>query len=137
MCKLTQGRSSRFEGAHVSVCCAIIGAQYPACLACSLPVVHVLSAAFLELCVCIVQVAGQQSGVNVVDKAQSAVNTVKIINALNEISDILKVLLSATLLLICPLHSVLASCQQDASTCTRRTLFREGVFKQMLLNIPA
>ncbi len=36
------------------------------------------------------QVAGQQSGVAVVDKAQSAVNTVKIINALNEISDILK-----------------------------------------------
>ena len=37
------------------------------------------------------QVAGQQSGLAVVDKAQSAVNTVKIINALNEISDILKV----------------------------------------------
>lgn len=36
------------------------------------------------------QVAGQQSGLAVVDKAQSAVNTVKIINALNEISDILK-----------------------------------------------
>ncbi|CAK0779977.1 hypothetical protein CVIRNUC_004904 [Coccomyxa viridis] len=36
------------------------------------------------------QVAGQSSGINVVDKAQSAVNTVKIINALNEISDILK-----------------------------------------------
>ena len=34
------------------------------------------------------QVAGQQSGLAVVDKAQSAVNTVKIINALNEISDI-------------------------------------------------
>ncbi len=45
-----------------------------------------------------VQVAGQQSGVNVIDKAQSAVNTVKIINALNEISDILKVLLLAPVL---------------------------------------
>lgn len=44
---------------------------------------------------CIAQVAGQQSGVNVVDKAQSAVNTLKIINALNEISDILKVILPA------------------------------------------
>ena len=41
------------------------------------------------------QVAGQSSGINVVDKAQSAVNTVKIINALNEISDILKVCPSA------------------------------------------
>ena len=46
---------------------------------------------------CVAQVAGQQSGVNVVDKAQSAVNTVKIINALNEISDILKVNASSTL----------------------------------------
>ncbi len=64
-----------------------------------LPGLHVLSAAFLELCVCIAQVAGQSSGVNVVDKAQSAVNTVKIINALNEISDILKVPFSAILLL--------------------------------------
>lgn len=44
------------------------------------------------------QVAGQQSGVNVIDKAQSAVNTVKIINALNEISDILKVSLLAPVL---------------------------------------
>lgn len=48
------------------------------------------------MCICIMrvvgtlQVAGQQSGLAVVDKAQSAVNTVKIINALNEISDILK-----------------------------------------------
>ena len=64
-----------------------------------LPGLHVLSAAFLKLCMWIAQVAGQQSGVNVVDKAQSAVNTVKIINALNEISDILKVSLSTTLLM--------------------------------------
>ena len=90
------------------------------------PGLYVLSfsAACLELCVCIAQIAGQQSGVNVVDKAQSAVNTVKIINALNEISDILKVSLSATMLLriyslrhpakmypFCPPHSaLLVSC---------------------------
>lgn len=38
------------------------------------------------------QVAGDSpSGLSVVEKAQSAVNTVKIITALNEISDILKV----------------------------------------------
>ena len=55
------------------------------------------------------QVAGQQSGVNVVDKAQSAVNTVKIINALNEISDILKVHFPAHLL-----HGVLASLHRTA-----------------------
>ena len=40
----------------------------------------------------ILQVAGDSpSGLSVVEKAQSAVNTVKIITALNEISDILKV----------------------------------------------
>jgi hypothetical protein len=37
------------------------------------------------------QVAGDSQGLSVVDKAQKAVNTFKIINALNEISDILKV----------------------------------------------
>ena len=40
----------------------------------------------------IVQVAGakSQTGLDVVDKAQSAVNLVKVINALNQISDMLK-----------------------------------------------
>ena len=38
------------------------------------------------------QVAGDKGGsLSVVEKAQSAVNTLKIITALNEISDILKV----------------------------------------------
>jgi hypothetical protein len=37
------------------------------------------------------QVAGQPSGVNIVDKAQAAVNTFKVISALNDISDLLKV----------------------------------------------
>ncbi len=41
---------------------------------------------------CGVQVAGakSQTGLDVVDKAQSAVNLVKVINALNQISDMLK-----------------------------------------------
>ena len=46
------------------------------------------------------QVAGDSpSGLSVVEKAQKAVNTVKIITALNEISDILKV--RSSLLLGC------------------------------------
>jgi hypothetical protein len=40
---------------------------------------------------CDAQVAGQPSGVNIVDKAQAAVNTFKVISALNDISDLLKV----------------------------------------------
>ena len=54
------------------------------------------------------QVAGQSSGINVVDKAQSAVNTVKIINALNEISDILKV---------CPPASYMHFAERTAYMC--------------------
>lgn len=38
-----------------------------------------------------VQLAGTPSGVSVVDKAQFAVNTIKVITALNDISDLLKV----------------------------------------------
>ena len=37
------------------------------------------------------QVAGPQSGINVVQKAQQAVNTAKVVNALNKISGILRV----------------------------------------------
>lgn len=37
------------------------------------------------------QLAGAETGLNVVDKAQTAINSVKIIQALNSITDILKV----------------------------------------------
>ena len=61
------------------------------------------------------QVAGQSSGINVVDKAQSAVNTVKIINALNEISDILKV---------CPPTSYMHFAERTAYMCRVACHFR-------------
>ena len=65
----------------------------------------------MSLSAAVMQVAGQSSGINVVDKAQSAVNTVKIINALNEISDILKV---------CPSASYMQSAERTASMHSER-----------------